>query len=108
MLLIVLIIVILLWFASQGAATANLKRENKASFDRAMQNTEKWYREQAKEGDYYFDPILKSCDWHFYSDGSLKMEGDKLYPKGQYYCNSHGYGPMCRKVSPDTKRPPKN
>ena len=107
-LLIVLILAFVLWIGGQATATAECKRKGHESFERAMKNGEEWHREQAREGDYYFDPVLKRCDWHFYSDGSLRLDKvtKKTYPKGMYFCDSTGHGPMFREVPAGLPRPP--
>lgn len=107
MILVVFIVAIVLWFCSQAVATSNLKRENRESFQRAVENHAQYFREEARKNDYYYNPILRKCEYGYYSDGSLRLDKytGKRYQKGQYYCDSRGTKADWSQAAPDEKRP---
>ena len=107
-LLVVLVLLLIIWFGGQASATVNLKQENKRVFDEQSKNIDAYRTKVSIEQDVYQDPATKWLDDNFYRDGSLRHENGKYYKKGEYYCNSYGYGPFAKKMPDSAKRPPKN
>lgn len=104
----IFIIVIILVFVGHGVSTINLERDNKRAYEECCKNQENWVRNTAQKNDYYYDPVCKSFDPTFYSDGSVRVDHytRKTYKKGEYMCDSHGNNCQWKKAGPDVKRPP--
>lgn len=104
----IFIIAIIANFAGQGATYYNTKQDNKRAWEECCRNQDAWIKRTAQENDYYYDPICKSFDTSFYSDGSLRIDHTtkKTYAKGEYICDSLGNDCHRKKVGPDVKQPP--
>lgn len=108
--IIAIIVIAVLNFAGQGAATYNLKQQNKESMNQAQRNYEDWAKRTSKEQDIYYSHSSKSLNDNFYSDGSLKIDPytKKTYAKGEFRCDSRGNKVEWQKAGPNEKRPPAN
>lgn len=104
----VIILIIVLNFAGQGAVYYNTKQDNKRAWEECCRNHENWERNKAKEMDAYYSPITKSMNLNYYSDGSLKVDPytKKTFAKGEYRCDSRGNMTEWRKAGPYEPRPP--
>lgn len=104
----IIVIVLVLNFAGQGAAYYNTKQDNKRAWEECCRNQDAWTKRTAQENDYYYDPLCKHFDPSFYSDGSLRTDQHtkKHYAKGEYMCDSQGFNCHWQKAAPDEKRPP--
>lgn len=107
---IAIIVIGVLNFGGQVAATYNLKQENKASMDRAQRNYEDWAKKTAGDLDAYYSPVSRSINTNYWSDGSLKVDPHtkKQYGKGEFMCDSKGTMTDWRQAGPNVKRPPSN
>lgn len=105
---LILIVILALGFACDGAATSNLKRDSAESYAQLKTNHAKTLREYSQKNDVYYDPTTQAMDAQFYSDGSLKYDSTtgRGYQKGQYRCRSDGMGPNLNPVGPEVDRPP--
>lgn len=104
----IFIIAIILSFVGQGATYYNTKQDNKRAWEECCRNQDARVKRIAQENDYYYDPICKSFDTSFYSDGSLRVDHNtkKTYTKGEYMCDSQGNNCHRQKVGLNVKRPP--
>lgn len=113
--IIAVIIMVFVFGSLLGGActTLDCKKDGQRAFDEMSRGTDLDWQRQSRREDVYYEPdphAIIAPNYNFYSDGSLKHDPatGRSYPKGQYFCDSHGLTAGYSKAPGNLKRPPKN
>ena len=102
-------IILLAWIYLTHLPATNGIREGREHLKRMRETSREHWRAEAVKQDRYYDPATGSMNPDFYGDGSLyrDMSTNKVYPKGQYYCDSNGMSANWKIVNNGMNRPAK-